>query len=404
MTTTAASDFTDDASSKRNAIVLSVAQALYSSGTVVLIATAGLVGTELAPHRGWATVPVSTFVIGTMVSTIPASMLMRRYGRKSGFIGGAVIGLAAAVLSVAAIYLRSFALFAFSTALHGCFQASSQYFRFAAADGASVAFRPKAISWVLIGGVAAALFGTVIVMNTVSALAPVLFAGCYVASGVLAALTIVTLMFLRTPRVQEEREQNPRPLVEILHQPKLIVAIVCGMMSYGMMNLVMTATPIAMLGCGFTVGQSSWVIQWHVLAMFVPSFFTGNLISRFGAERVTSAGMVVLAAAGATALAGLHFANFAFALVFLGLGWNFGFIGATTLVTECYRPAERNKVQAVNDFAIFTTVAIASLTSGRLLDSLGWWAVNYAVFPMVAVALFLMFWYARPSRSLREVT
>jgi predicted MFS family arabinose efflux permease len=392
----------DDVKAKRNAIVLAVAQALYASGTVALIATAGLVGTQLAPSKGWATLPVSTFVIGTMMATIPAALLMRCIGRKPGFIIGAAIGVLAGLLSVYAIYISSFVLFSFSTALHGIYQASSGYFRFAAADTASPAFRAKAISWVLTGGVAAALFGTLIVMQTTHLLAPVTFAGCYVATAILAAFAIVTLTFLDLPNIQGDRSGPTRPLLDILRQPRVVVAIACGMMSYGIMNLMMTATPIAMIDCGFSINASSWVIQWHVLAMFIPSFFTGTLITRFGVDKVTSLGLLILAGAGIAALLGIGFANFAAALILLGLGWNFAFIGATTMVTDCYLPAERNKVQAVNDFAIFLTVAVASLVSGRLLDGLGWNAVNFALFPMAALALLLLLWQAAIPRHKRR--
>jgi predicted MFS family arabinose efflux permease len=250
--------------------------------------------------------------------------------------------------------------------------------------------------------VAAALFGTLIVMQTTNLLAPVTFAGCYVATALLAALAIFTLTFLDLPNSKGDKSGPTRPLLEILRQPRLVVAIACGMMSYGIMNLVMTATPIAMIDCGFSINESSWVIQWHVLAMFIPSFFTGTLITRFGVEKVTFFGLLILAGAGIAALLGISFANFAAALILLGLGWNFAFIGATTMVTDCYLPAERNKVQAVNDFAIFLTVAIASLVSGRLLDGLGWNAVNFALFPMVALALLLLLWQAAIPRHKRK--
>jgi predicted MFS family arabinose efflux permease len=302
-------------------------------------------------------------------------------------------------LSVYAIYEKNFALFCVSTALHGVYQASSGYFRFAAADTASPAFRPKAISWVLTGGVAAALLGTFIVMETTDLLAPVIFAGCYLATAVLAMLAVIALAFLDLPATSREESGPTRPLHEILRQPRLIVAIACGTMSFAIMNLVMTATPIAMVDCGFGVSDSSWVIQWHVLAMYVPSFFTGSLITRLGVERITLGGLVMLMGAGLTALLGINFLNFAVSLVLLGFGWNFAFIGATTMVTECYRTPERSKVQAVNDFAIFFTVALASLASGRLLDQLGWNAVNLAVFPMAAVALLLLLRQSAPLRA-----
>jgi predicted MFS family arabinose efflux permease len=392
----------DDVGAKRNAIVLAVAQALYASGSVVLVATAGLVGAQLAPSKAWATLPVSTYVIGTMLSTIPAALLMGRIGRRAGFMIGAGVGAAAGLLSLYAIYISSFTLFSISTPLHGVFQASSGYFRFAAADTASPGFRPKAISWVLIGGVAAAIFGTIIVIRTIDLLAPVTFAGCYLATTGLALLTIAALAFLDLPKEKRAVAGASRPLSEILRQPRLVVAILCGMMATGVMNLVMTATPIAMIDCGFGIGDSSWVIQWHVLAMFIPSFFTGTLIARHGAERISLLGLFILGVGGGAALLGIGFENFAAALIFLGLGWNFAFIGATTMVAECYRPAERSRVQAVNDFAIFITVAIASLLSGRLLAGFGWNAVNYALFPMAALAFLSLIWQAGLPRWRKE--
>jgi predicted MFS family arabinose efflux permease len=402
MTAVVATEF-DDTRAKRNAAVLAIAQALYSSGSVALIATAGLVGTQLAPSKAWATLPVSTFVIGTMVTTVPVSLIMRRFGRKPGFILGAALGILSGLLSVYAIYRADFALFSISTALHGAYQASSGYLRFAAADTASPAFRPKAISWVLSGGVAAALLGTLLVVGTTDLLAPVTFAGCYVATTALALVAIITLLFLDLPKARSEELGPARPLIEILRQPRLIIAIACGTMSYGVMNLVMTATPIAMVDCGFGIAESSWVIQWHVLAMFVPSFFTGSLIARFGVDRITLLGLMILCGAGFAALLGLTFMNFAVGLILLGLGWNFAFIGATTMVTDCYQTSERNKVQAVNDFCIFLTVALASLSSGRLLDLWGWDAVNYAVFPMAGIAMLLLFWRLIPARAKRRL-
>jgi MFS family permease len=401
--TTAVAEF-DDLKARRNAIVLAVAQGLFASAVVALVATAGLVGVVLAPSRAWATLPVSTFVLGTMFATIPLALLMGRIGRKPAFLLGAGVGVVASLLSAYAIYGSDFVLFSASTALYGVCQASTGYFRFAAADTASPGFRPKAVSWVLTGGVAAALFGTLIVMQTTNLLSPFTFAGCYVASAVLSALGIVALSFLDLPQPREKDLGYARPLSEIIRQPRLVVAVVCAMVAYGVMNLVMTATPIAMIDCGFAVNDSSWVIQWHVLAMFVPSFFTGALIIRIGVEKIIAIGLVILLAAGIVALLGTGFGNFGIALILLGLGWNFAFIGGTTMLTECYRPSERSKVQAVNDFIVFATVAAASLASGRLLSDLGWNAVNYALFPMAALALLLLFFQSVRLREKRRPT
>jgi MFS family permease len=391
----------DDSRARRNALILAAAQACYGSATTILIATAGLVGTQLAPSMAWATLPVSTFVIGTALTTMPVSLLMKRIGRRAGFILGAAAGLAGALLAVTAIFMRNFPLFVFATMFQGVFQASASYYRFAAADLASPAFRPKAISWVLTGGVAAALFGTLIVMVTADLFAPVIFAGSYAAMALICVVAIVILLFLESHKVEEAAvaADAGRPLAEIAMQPRFAAPMVVGMLSYGMMNLVMTATPVAMLGCGFNVRDSSWVIQWHALAMFVPSFFTGHVIIRFGAERVAAFGMLLLAAAGVSGLLGIRFENFAIGLILLGLGWNFGFIGATTMLTGCYAPSERNKAQGLNDFAIFTTTAIASLSAGQLLDNFGWNSVNIAVFPMALMALAMIGWLVTHQRA-----
>ena len=391
----------DDAKARRNAMVLAVASALYGTTTTMQVATAGLVGIQLAPEKSWATLPMSTFVIGTALTTLPISLLMKRIGRRAGFILGALAGLLAALLGVYAIYQRSFGLFLLSTSFMGMFQASASYYRFAAADMASPAFRPKAISWVMTGGVVAALFGTLLVMGTVDIFAPVTFAGNYAAMALLALACIGVLLALDVPVAGQKiaGAAAARPLSVIASQPRYIVAAIVGMLSYGIMMLVMTATPVAMIGCGFTVRDSSWVIQWHVLAMFVPSFFTGNLIARFGAERISAFGMLLLTGAAISGLMGIHFDNFAVGLILLGLGWNFGFIGGTTMLTSCYEPSERNKAQGLNDFLIFGTTALASLGAGKLLAGIGWNAVNYAVFPMVLVGLAMIGWLLTHQRT-----
>jgi len=385
----------DDAHARRNALILALGQALYSSSTVIMFTTAGLVGVQIAPSKGWATLPISAFVVGTALTTVPASLLMRAIGRKPGFILGALAGVLGALLGVYAVYQRDFGLFVLGCLLQGIFQAFNQHARFAAADMSSPAFRPKAISWVMTGGVAAAIFGTLLVMGTTDLLAPVTFAGCYAAMALLCAAAMAVYAFLDIPPPQGMAAAGSgRRFGEILKQPRFIVAVIAATVSYGLMNLVMTASPIAMGDCGFGYADASWAIQWHVLAMFVPSFFTGHLIARFGAERICGAGLVLLAVAAGVAIAGIEFANFALALILLGLGWNFGFIGGTTLLTHCYRPEEASKVQAFNDFTIFATVALASLLSGQLLDLAGWASVNIAVFPLVLPALALLGWLA----------
>jgi len=393
----------DDVRARHNAVILAIAQALYGINTTIVFVTGGLVGLDLAPSRDWATLPVSAFIVGTALTTFPASLLMKRIGRRAGFMLGATFGLAGAGLAVYAIYERAFILFTLAVALHGIYQATAQYYRFAAADLASPAFRPKAISWVLTGGVASSVAGTLLVMATTDLLAPVVFAGCYAAMAVMALASIAVLVTLDFPAADpgDAGKETGRPLLQVARQPRYIVAVLVGMLTYGIMNLVMTAAPVAMVGCGFAVQDSSWAIQWHSLAMFVPSFFTGHLIQRFGVERVSAAGMALLTCAAVSGLLGLRFENFAIGLVLLGLGWNFGFIGGTTLLTGTYEPSERNKAQGLNDFMVFATTAVASLGAGKLLAAYGWEAVNYAVFPMVLVAIAAIAWLVKHRRDMK---
>ena len=402
MTTADASISFDDSQARRNSLVLAIAQGLYTCSTVNVFATAGLIGTALSPDRSLATLPVSTFVIGTVLTTVPASMLMRRVGRRAGFSLGTLFGIASALLGFYAIMHASFILLIAATTLQGGYQAFAGYYRFAAADTASESFKPKAISWVLLGGIAGGIFGPMMVIVFRESFAPVMFAGSYLASAALSGIALGVVNLVRIPNVIESAASGKaRPLSKLLTQPRLLVAICCGMLTYGVMNLMMTATPIAMVSHGFSPDDSSWVIQWHVMAMFIPSFFTGHLITRYGVERIIAIGMGLLIICGIIGLSGVAFANFSIGLVLLGIGWNFGFIGATTMVTSCYRPSEKNKVQAVNDFSVFALVAVASLSSGKLLAAIGWSAVNIALFPMVALsiaALIWLYWLTRTNR------
>ena len=389
----------DDIKARRNAVVLAVAQAMFGAATTALVVTSGLIGSQLSSDPSWATMPMSMVIIGTAVTTFPISLLMKRIGRRAGFVAFALLGAIGALIGTYAIYQKDFSLFLVAAFLIGTYQASASYYRFAAADTASPAFRPKAISWVMTGGVIAALFGTLLVIATVDLLAPVTFAGTWVAMAVVALLGAVILLAVDIPVKKEEAADTGRPLAVVASQPRYIVACTTGMLSFGIMMLVMTATPVAMLGCGFTVSDSSWVIQWHALAMFVPSFFTGSLITRYGAEKISAIGMLLLVGAAISGLMGINFENFAVGLVLLGLGWNFGFLGGTTMLTTTYEPSERNKAQGLNDFLTFTVTALASLGAGKLLAISGWNAVNYAVFPMVAVALAMITWLVMSRRA-----
>jgi MFS family permease len=395
---------TDLALARRNILLLAISQALYSCCVIAVFATAGLVGLMLAPSPGLATTPITTFVLGSAITTIPASLMMQRLGRVPVFVFGAAACALGAGTAVYAIYSQNFALFCLATAVQGMFQATSGFYRFAAVEGATDDLKPIAISWVLAGGVVAAVAGTLISSGTADLFAPFTFAGSYLASAIIALVAIFVLFLLNLPKpTAEEISGERRPWSELMRQPRLIVAMVTAIISYAMMNFVMTAAPIAMIGCGFTKFDASWVLQWHVLAMFVPSFFTGHLIKAWGVERTIAIGMVLLFAAGVVGILDIKFGNFAVALILLGLGWNFGFIGGTTMLTTAYRPAERGKVQAANDFGISALMVVASFGSGKVLDSLGWSAVSFAVFPAALLTLLLLGWLVMNHPKVSEI-
>jgi MFS family permease len=369
-------------------LLLAIAQSLYSCAVITVFATGPLVGIMLAPSQGLATWPVTSFVVGSMLAVWPASMLMKIYGRKPVFVAGALSSIIGALISVWAIYHSDFYLFCAGAMLQGVLQATSSFYSFAAAEAAGPEDKSVAISWVLTGGVVAAVAGTLISSNTRDLLAPFTFAGTYLAVIVFAMLSLIVFALLQMAKPTAAEIQGPqRSWPELLQQPKLVIAMATGIFSYALMNLMMTAVPIAMEACGFGTDASIWVIQWHVLAMFVPSFFTGVLIKRYGANLITGIGMGILICAGVAALAGISFLNFSTALILLGLGWNFGFIGGTTMLTTTYQPAERAKVQAVNNFGVSLMVAIASASSGQMLSHFGWASVALTVMPIAAVML-----------------
>ena len=374
-------------------LLLAIAQSLYSCAVITVFATGPLVGLMLARSQGYATWPVTSFVVGSMLAVWPASYLMKIYGRKPIFVGGALSSIIGALISVWAIFHNDFFLFCFGAALQGVLQATSSFYSFAAAEAAGPEDKSVAISWVLTGGVVAAIAGTLISSNTRDLLAPFTFAGTYVAVIGFALLSLIVFAYLQMAKPTAAEIQGPqRSWPELLRQPKLVIAMATAIFSYALMNLMMTAAPVAMKICGFNVDDSIWVIQWHVLAMFVPSFFTGVLIKRYGVNLITSIGMGILITAGVSALLGISFANFSVALILLGLGWNFGFIGGTTMLTTTYRPAERAKVQAVNNFGVSLMVAIASASSGQMLSHFGWSSVALTVMPIAAVVLGIIIW------------
>ena len=386
----------DDRIARHNTLVLAVAQSLGGASPPIVVSLGGIVGAALAPDKSLATVPVSLLQLGIALGTFPAAFIMRRFGRRSGYILGGLIGIAAGTTAATGIALGSFLAFCLGTVMAGFYASYVQSYRFAATDSASPAFRPRAISWVMAGGLAAGVIGPQAVIWTRELVPAALFAGSFLAQAVLALLTIPVVSFLKPAPVAADAPRSAgRPLSEIVRQPRFVVAVAAGVVSFALMSFLMTAAPMAMVECGHSIGTAALGIQWHVLAMFGPSFLTPRLMDRYGRIPVTAAGLVLIAAAAATGLSGLSVLNFWLALILLGLGWNFAFIGATTLVTECYRPEERAKVQAVNDFLVFGAVAVASFSSGQLLSSGGWDKVNALVFPPVVLVLGLILWQSR---------
>jgi MFS family permease len=381
-------------------LLLAIAQSLYSCAVITVFATGPLVGLMLAPSQGLATWPVTSFVVGSMLAVWPASMLMKIYGRKPVFAGGAISSIIGALISVYAIYHSDFYLFCIGAALQGVLQATSSFYAFTAAEAAGPEDKSVAISWVLTGGVVAAVAGTLISSGTRDLLAPFTFAGTYLAVVAFSILSLIIFAIMQVAKPTQAEIQGPqRTWPELLAQPKLVIAMATAIFSYALMNLMMTAAPVAMKICGFNVDASIWVIQWHVLAMFVPSFFTGVLIKRYGVNLITGLGMAILISAGIAALAGISFMHFSVALILLGLGWNFGFIGGTTMLTTTYHPSERAKVQAVNNFGVSLMVAIASASSGQMLSHFGWSSVALTVMPIAAIMLTIILVRAKTNQQ-----
>jgi MFS family permease len=394
-------DLTDDRLAARNAVVLAVAQALAGGNNTVIVATSGIIGSMLAPDPALATLPISVMVVGMWMGTLPVGMLAKAYGRRFALQTGSVFGALSGVISCAAVLNASFWLLLVGTLCGGLYASAHQSYRFAAADTASASFRPKAVSWVLAGGVFAGVLGPQLVIFTKDSWPTYLFAGSFVAQSVCALIAAAVLTLLKIPRPHVSHSlRDGRPLAEIVAQPKFILAVICGLASYSMMNMVMTSAPLAMVMCNHTVGEAALGIQWHVVGMYAPSFITGSLIARFGVRRVMATGLGLMLGAAAISLLGIALWNFWIGLALLGVGWNFAFIGATTLVTECHDPHERNKVQAFNDFLVFGSMAIASLSSGALLAHYGWSVVNAVVFPVILAAALVLAWSSlvrRPS-------
>jgi MFS family permease len=385
--------------SRRTVLMLALCQALAMTGASIVATTASIVGSMLAPDRALSTLPIAVQMTGMMSATIPAALLMARIGRRPGFWIGAGVGATGALIAAIAVFHADFVLFCVGTFLLGAYNGTAQQYRFAASEIADEAFRAKAISLVLAGGVVSAVFGPEMAKWSSELFAPVLFAGCYVIIIGLCFAAAVLLCFIDLPKPLPPvlrhaiGQVGGRPLAEIALQPTFIAAAIAGMVGYGVMSLVMTATPIAMLDCGHAFSDAAFVIQWHALGMYAPSFVTGHLITRFGVTRILLIGAALLLLCCAINLAGLAVANFWAANVVLGIGWNFLFIGATTLLTRTYTAEEKGKVQALNDFLIFGTVAMSSFASGALLSGVGWGMVQIAIMPFVAIAAAAVLWW-----------
>ncbi|MCB2116795.1 MAG: MFS transporter [Rhodobacteraceae bacterium] len=396
----------DDARARRNVAVLIAAQAILGAQMPMIFTIGGLAGQMLAPNPCWATLPISMIVLGSMLSATPLSAFMGRFGRRAGFWVGTLGGALGATVGAYGLYIGSFWVFLAGSLLTGVYMSAQGFYRFAAGDMASDAFRPKAISWVMAGGLASAVIGPALATNTAEAL-PVTFLGTYLAVIAVNVLGASLFFFLDIPRPAPAPAGVTlgRSRGELLRDPVILVAMVCAMVSYALMNLVMTSTPLAVVGCGYDKTDAGHIVTAHVLAMYIPSFFTGHLIARFGAPKIVGTGLAILAASGAVALTGVELEQFFVALVLLGIGWNFGFIGATTLLSTAHEPHERGRIQGINDLVVFGGVTFASLSSGGLMNCsgtsviAGWQAVNLAMIPFLVLAGGSLIWLVMRPRA-----
>lgn len=400
----------DDSRAKRNVAILVAAQAFLGSQMPMLFVVGGLAGQQLTPILCLATLPISLIVFGSMTTAPWLSPFMQRFGRRAGFLVGAAGGMAGALIGVYALSISSFWLFLVGSYFTGIYMSAQGFYRFAAADTASDAFRPKAISYVMAGGLLSAIIGPQLATYLAegsgvadhSRYIPVYWA---VAALNIVGMAIVWWVDIPKPAASNAQSAPARSWRTLLSEPRIMVAVICGAVSYALMNLVMTSTPLAVVACGYSEVSAGHVVTAHVLAMFAPSFFTGHLIARFGVERIIGLGLVILAGAGLVALSGVALGQFFGALVLLGLGWNFGFIGATTLLTTTHAPEERGRVQGLNDLIVFGSVTFASLASGGLMNCSGgnpvegWAAVNIAMVPFLVLAGGSLIWLVMRNRA-----
>ena len=403
-------DMIDDRRAKRNVAVLVAAQAIMGAQMPMVFVIGGLAGGMLATNICLATLPISFIVFGSMITAPVLSPWMQKHGRRAGFFVGTIAGAIGALVAAYGLYIGSFTVLLAGSLLTGVYMSAQSFYRFAAADTASDSFRPKAISYVMAGGLVSAIVGPQLNKLVQDAFV-VPFLGTYLAIAVLNLVGMFLFLLLDLPKGSKNAPEEvhavpPRTRRELLRDPRIVVAIICAMVAYSLMNLVMTSTPLAVVGCGFTKNNANDIVSAHVLAMFAPSFFTGHLIARFGVEKIIAAGLVILLGAGIVALSGVTLGNFFGALILLGLGWNFGFIGATSMLAASHAPHERGVVQGMNDMIVFGMVTIASLSSGSLMNCSGgtavegWTAVNLAMVPFLVLAGGALIWLAtRPEAS-----
>lgn len=380
---------------RRNVGLLAVAQAILGSAPPLAFAVGGLAGFQmLGADKSLATAPLTGFNVGVALGAIVVAAASRVLGRRESFMVGALMGALGSALAAYSLIQANFWLFAFSLMLMGISGGFTQKIRFAAADASPSFYKGKAISWILAAGIISAVAGPQIAIWLKDALAPVTFAGAFLGMVPLLLCAIGILFFLRLPTIAEKRAETagpPRPLVEIVMTQRFMTGMICGISSYALMTFMMTGAPLAMvIGCGFSSELATLGIQWHVIAMFAPSFFTGVLITRFGAEKVVAAGLLILMSCAVVAHWGIALWNFWGALVLLGIGWNFGFIGATAIVASSYRPAEADKVQGFHDIILFSTVALSSFSSGKVFTAFGWSFMNLVIWPVTILCLLLV--------------
>ncbi|MDQ7080205.1 MAG: MFS transporter [Paracoccaceae bacterium] len=407
MTVSSTSESVNDTLARRNVAVLVLAQAFIGAQMPMIFVLGGLAGQSLASNPCWATLPISLIVFGSMTTAPWMSQLMQRYGRKAGFFVGTLGGALGATIGAWGLIQSSFPLFLLGSYFTGIYMSAQGFYRFAAVDTASDDFRPKAMSYVMAGGLVSAVIGPQLTKFTADAMA-VPFLGTYLSVIAINIVGALLFLFLRIPKPAPlaEGADGGRSRLELLKSPRIVVAIISAMVSYALMNLMMTSTPLAVVGCGYSKANAADVVMGHVLAMFVPSFFTGHLIARFGVEKIIATGLVLLAGAGLVGLSGVQLENFYIALVLLGIGWNFGFIGASTMLAEAHAPEERGRVQGMNDMIVFGMVTVASIASGGLMNCsgssviAGWNAVNLAMIPFLALAGAALIWLVmRPDQD-----